>query len=118
MFCAGADLKVTLFLILLLKFSLFLLLFINILYFLKERLSLSNHETELLVENLRNTFDSLYRVPIPLIASIDGPALGGGLEMGIISSFSNENNIPIYLELQIQLLLFLLRNILRHPHRN
>jgi len=65
------------------------------LYFLKERLGLSNHETELLVENLRNTFDSLYRVPIPLIASIDGPALGGGLEMGINSVIFNENDFSI-----------------------
>lgn len=43
---------------------------------------MSNYETEVLVENLRNTFDALYRVPVPMIASIDGPALGGGLEMG------------------------------------
>ncbi|KAL4471430.1 hypothetical protein ABPG74_008323 [Tetrahymena malaccensis] len=57
MFCAGADLK--------------------------ERLGLSNFQTELLVENLRNTFDALYRVPVPMIAAIDGPALGGGLEMAI-----------------------------------
>lgn len=44
---------------------------------------MTNHETEVLVVNLRNTFDEIYNIPIPTIACIDGPALGGGLELAL-----------------------------------
>ena len=33
--------------------------------------------------NLRRAFSSLERLPFPTIAAIDGPALGGGLEMAL-----------------------------------
>lgn len=56
-FCAGADLK--------------------------ERQGLSNHDTEVLVKGLRDTFNQLANLPQPTIALIDGPALGGGLELAL-----------------------------------
>jgi len=33
--------------------------------------------------DLRRAFSSLERLPFPTIAAIDGPALGGGLEMAL-----------------------------------
>ena len=57
MFCAGADLK--------------------------ERQGLNNFETENLVLNLRVQFQRWYNLSIPTIALIDGPALGGGLELAL-----------------------------------
>lgn len=45
---------------------------------------MSSEETVKIVDRLRKTFDGIYRIPVPMIASIDGPALGGGLEMGEI----------------------------------
>ncbi|KRX05222.1 hypothetical protein PPERSA_06856 [Pseudocohnilembus persalinus] len=56
-FCAGADLKA--------------------------RLALTNDQTEDLVMGLRNTFNDFANLPFPTIASIDGAALGGGLEIAL-----------------------------------
>ena len=56
-FCAGADLK--------------------------ERVGLSNFETELVVKNLRDTFNQIANLPQPVIGVIDGYALGGGLELAL-----------------------------------
>ena len=57
MFCAGADLK--------------------------ERLSVSNEDTEKIVKGLRATFHRFYQLPVPVIACMDGPCLGGGLELAL-----------------------------------
>jgi len=57
LFCAGADLKA--------------------------RLTMSKWDTERFVCTLRDTFDELYQLPVPVIACIDGPALGGGLELAL-----------------------------------
>lgn len=56
-FCAGADLK--------------------------ERLSMSENDTLDFVRLLRNTFDKISRIEIPTFSSIDGFALGGGLELAL-----------------------------------
>lgn len=57
MFCAGADLK--------------------------ERLTVSNEDTENIVKGLRATFHRFYNIPVPVIACMDGPCLGGGLELAL-----------------------------------
>lgn len=56
-FCAGADLK--------------------------ERKGLSEFETEVIVKNLRDSFNQIANLPQPVIALIDGFALGGGLELAL-----------------------------------
>ncbi|XP_017149707.1 methylglutaconyl-CoA hydratase, mitochondrial [Drosophila miranda] len=56
-FCAGADLK--------------------------ERKGMSTEETSEFVSNLRNLFISIEQLPMPVIAALDGAALGGGLEMAL-----------------------------------
>lgn len=56
-FCAGADLK--------------------------ERLKMSEQEVEPTVARLRKTFQDLSEIPVPVIAAVDGVALGGGLELAL-----------------------------------
>ncbi|ETO31326.1 hypothetical protein RFI_05793 [Reticulomyxa filosa] len=56
-FCAGADLK--------------------------ERETMTPKETSEFVQLLRNTFTRIERLPQPVIASIDGTAVGGGLELAL-----------------------------------
>ena len=59
MFCAGADLK--------------------------ERVEMSNMEVEQLVSGFRTLSLHLSNLPQPLIAALDGAALGGGLEFAMCS---------------------------------
>ncbi|KAA1072799.1 hypothetical protein PGTUg99_009643 [Puccinia graminis f. sp. tritici] len=56
-FCAGADLK--------------------------ERRRMSKVEVSKFLHDLRNTLHELDTLPMPTIAAIDGPALGGGLELAL-----------------------------------
>ncbi|KAJ8979323.1 hypothetical protein NQ317_006937 [Molorchus minor] len=56
-FCAGADLK--------------------------ERAEMSPKQVNNFVINIRNLMYNIYNLPMPVIAALDGVALGGGLEMAL-----------------------------------
>ena len=60
-FCAGADLA--------------------------ERRTMSKQEVDKFLLDLRSTLNKLENLPMPTIAAIDGPALGGGLEMAFACDF-------------------------------
>lgn len=72
-FCAGADLK--------------------------ERLDKTEDEIEYIVNNLRRIFNDLRHIHCPVICLIDGPALGGGLELALnadirIATLKSEMGLP------------------------
>lgn len=50
---------------------------------LKERASMSQEQVTTFVTNLRSLMSRIYNLPIPVIAAIDGVALGGGLELAL-----------------------------------
>lgn len=54
---------------------------------LKERKTMSVGEAEAFVTDLRQTMQGLYTLPIPVIAAIEGVALGGGLELALAADF-------------------------------
>ena len=60
-FCAGADLK--------------------------ERATMSDSETILLIDKLNDCFDIIENLEIPTVANISGVALGGGAELALCCDF-------------------------------
>ncbi|OSC99014.1 ClpP/crotonase [Trametes coccinea BRFM310] len=48
-----------------------------------ERASMSKAQVDKFLLDLRRALGTLERLPVPTIAAIDGPALGGGLELGL-----------------------------------
>lgn len=72
-FCAGADLK--------------------------ERLDKTEDQIEYIVNNLRRIFNDLRHIHCPVFCLIDGPALGGGLELALnadirIATARSEMGLP------------------------
>ena len=64
---------------------------------MKERAKMQLEEVGPFVSRLRKIFDDLARLPMPVIAAIDGAALGGGLEMALACDFRVSCKIQTYI---------------------
>jgi methylglutaconyl-CoA hydratase len=63
---------------------------------LKERLAMSPSELLAFVYSLRTMMTALESLRIPVIAAIDGYALGGGLEMALACDIRVAGNNQLY----------------------
>ena len=50
---------------------------------MKERREMNDAEVAAFVYKLRSTVNDIHNFPVPVIAALDGAALGGGLEMAL-----------------------------------
>lgn len=66
---------------------------------MKERLDKTDDELEYIVTNLRRVFNEVRNIQCPVFCLIDGPALGGGLELALntdirIATLKSEMGLP------------------------
>uniref|UniRef100_A0A7S3LEG1 Enoyl-CoA hydratase n=1 Tax=Amphora coffeiformis TaxID=265554 RepID=A0A7S3LEG1_9STRA len=54
---------------------------------LKERKTMTPSEADAFVTDLRQTMEQISNLPIPVIAAVEGAALGGGLELALAADF-------------------------------
>ena len=57
---------------------------------------MDNYQTEIFVKKLRDTFEDIHNLNVPVISIIDGPCLGGGLELALATDFRIGTKNAIY----------------------